>query len=278
MNHKKAILTGVLALLLALPAAAQKVKTVSGQGRYMSRAVQELGAFKAVEVRGDIEVDFMQRPNVAVTVSGPENLVRLSNVYVENGVLIIGYTQPVRVRGERNLRVAVSAPELAAVTVDQNGEFEVRGSLDTQTLALKTYLDSEFSADHIQATSVTIEASDRSDVDLGRVSADRVEAVAHNRAEVDLSGDVEEAVLTNNGSGDVDAEDLRAVTVTATGNASGAIKVFPTEALYATANGRGRIEYKGYPTTLETNGNYKKIRRDRDDDHDYDDDDYDYDD
>lgn len=268
MNHKKAILTGVLALLLALPAAAQKMKTVSGQGRYMSRAVQELGAFNAVEVRGDIEVDFMQRPNAAVTVSGLENLVRLSNVYVENGVLVVEYTQPIRVRGERNLRVAVSAPELAAVTVDQNGEFEVRGSLDTQTLSLKAYLDSEISADHIQATSVTIEASDRSDVDLGRVSADRVEAVAHNRAEVDLSGDVEEAVLTNNGSGDVDAEDLRAVTVTATGNASGAIKVFPTEALYATANGRGRIEYKGYPTTLETNGNYKKIRRDRDEDYD----------
>ena len=38
--------------------------------------------------------------------------------------------------------------------------------------------------------------------------------------------------------------------------------------LRPTAAAEGRIEYKGYPTTLETNGNYKKIRRDRDEDYD----------
>ena len=268
MNHKKAILAAVLAVALAVPAAAQKMKTISGQGRYTSRAVQGLGAFSAVEVRGDVEVDFMQRPNVAVNVSGPENLVQLADVRVENGVLIIGYTQPVRVRGERDLKVAVSAPELASVAVHQNGDFEVRGSLHADQLSLQSAGDAEIAADHIQASSVTIEAADRSDVDLGRVQADRVEATAHNRAEIDLSGDVQQAVLTNNGSGDVDAEDLRAATVTATGNASGSIKVNPTEALYATANGRGKIEYRGYPSKVERNGNSKKIRRDRDDDYD----------
>ena len=275
MNYKKALLAGFLALALAVPAAAQKMKTISGQGRYTSRTLAEMPAFTKVEVRGDAEVDFMQQPNVAVNVSGPENLVHLADVRVENGVLIIGYTQPVRVRGERNLKVAVSAPELEKVSVQQGGEFEVRGSLHTNKLMLMAEQDSEISADHIQASSVLAQASGRAEIDLNRVQADRVEATAEGRADVDLSGDVQEAVLTNNGAGEVDAEDLRAVTVHATVNASGSVKAFPSEVFYAEANGRGRIEYKGYPSTVKRTGNLKKIRRDRDDDHDYDDDDYD---
>ena len=274
MNHKKAILTGVLALLLALPAAAQKVKTVSGQGRYMSRAVQELGAFKAVEVRGDIEVDFMQRPNVAVTVSGPENLVRLSNVYVENGVLVVEYTQPIRVRGERNLRVAVSAPELAAVTVDQNGEFEVIGPLHTnvEVFAIVAKQNADVSIDHLQSSSlVHVTASDRAEVELNHMQVQRVEATQNDRAEIDLSGKTQDVLLVNGGSRTLDAEDLRAEVVAANLFSSGDIKAYATYRLVAKAEGRGKIIYKGYPTEIEREGNPKKIRRDRDDDHDYDD-------
>ena len=275
MNHKKALLAGFLALALAVPAAAQKMKTISGQGRYTSRTLAEMPAFTKVEVRGDVEVDFMQQPNVAVNVSGPENLVHLADVRVENGVLIIGYTQPVRVRGERNLKVAVSAPELEFVSVQQGGEFEVRGSLHTNKLMLMAEQDSEISADHIQASSVLAQASGRAEIDLNRVQADRVEATAEGRADVDLSGDVQEAVLTNNGAGEVDAEDLRSETVAANLFSSGDIKAYVTYLLVAKAEGRGKIIYKGYPTEIERKGNLKKIRRDRDDDHDYDDDDYD---
>lgn len=275
MNHKKLFFTGVLALCLAVPASAQKMQTVVGEGRYTSRTLADVPAFTEVEVRGDAEVDFMQQPNTSVSISGAENLVQMSDVRVENGVLVVGFTRPVHIRGERHLKVTVSAPTLEKVSVQQGGEFEVRGSLHTNKLMLMAEQDSEISADHIQASSVLAQASGRAEIDLNRVQADRVEATAEGRADVDLSGDVQEAVLTNNGAGEVDAEDLRAATVTATANASGDIKAFPSETFYANANGRGTIEYKGYPTTVKRTGNTRKIRRDRDDDHDYDDDDYD---
>ncbi len=269
MNHKKLFFTGVLALCLAVPASAQKMQTVVGEGRYTSRTLADVPAFTEVEVRGDAEVDFMQQPNTSVSISGAENLVQMSDVRVENGVLVVGFTRPVRIRGERHLKVTVSAPTLEKVSVQQGGEFEVRGSLHTNKLMLMAEQDSEISADHIQASSVLAQASGRAEIDLNRVQADRVEATAEGRADVDLSGDVQEAVLTNNGAGEVDAEDLRAATVTATANASGDIKAFPSETFYANANGRGTIEYKGYPTTVKRTGNTRKIRRDRD--HDYED-------
>ena len=262
-----------LFLLAALLAAAPVfAESVTGRGRYVSRDVNHLPAFHAVEVRGDIEVDFMQDKITSVTVSGRENLVALSDVRVENGVLVVSFTRPVRVRGEYELRVAVRAPELTAVTASQSGEFDLRGSLDANQLTLTTDADSDISMDYVNADTITVAAYDRSDIELGRVHVRQVKATADGRADVDLSGMAEEAVLINNGSGEIDADDLRAVTVRATTNASGKIKVNASEALYAQANGRGRIEYRGYPSTLRKEGNARKVVRDRDDDYDdYDD-------
>ncbi len=265
---KKISLLFLAALLVAAPAFAEKLQSVTGRGRYVSRDVHNLPAFYAVEVRGDIEVDFMQDKNASVTVSGRENLVELSQVQVKDGVLVVAFKRPVRVRGEYELRVAVRAPELTAVTASQSGEFDLRGSLDTPQLELTTDQDSDISMDYVNADTITATAYDRSDIELGRVHAQQIHATAEGRSDVDLSGAAEEAVLVNNGSGEIDADDLRAVTVRATANASGKIKVNASDALYAEANGRGRIEYRGYPSTLRKEGNAKKVVRDRDDDYD----------
>ena len=269
IEMKKVTLLLLAVLLMAVPSFAEKMQTVVGQGRYVSHTLSKLPAFNAVEVRGDAEVDFMQHANASVTVSGRENLVDLSDVRVENGVLVVGFKRPVHIRGEHHLRVAVSAPELNTVSVSQGGEFDVRGSLKTSSLSLSAVQDSEISMDYVQADAVTLSAAGRSEVELNRVQAGRINASAADRADVDLSGQVEEVTLVNDGSGEIDADDLRAVQAHATTNASGKIKVYATDALYAQANARGKIEYKGYPSTVRREGNAKKIVRDRE--HDYED-------
>lgn len=256
-------------LLVAAPAFAERMQTVWGEGRYVSRSIQPLPAFHAVEVRGDAEVDFMQHPNISVTVSGRENLVSFSDVRVENGVLIVGFTRPIHIRGEQHLRVAVSAPDLQAVSVSQGGEFEVRGALQTESLKLVASQDSEISMDFVQAYAVEAAASGRAEIEINRLSAQRVNASISDRADMDLAGSAEEVSLINDGRGEIDADDLRAATAHAVNNDSGSIKVYASDALFAQANGRGRIEYKGYPASVKREGNAKKIVRDRD--HDYED-------
>ena len=266
---KKISLWMAAVLLFVQPSFGEKMQTVEGYGRYVSRNIEQLPAFTAVEVRGDAEVDFMQHSNAMVTVSGRENLVSFSDVRVENGVLIIGFNRPVHIRGEHHLRVSVSAPELSAVSVSQEGEFEVRGSLDAAHLKLTAMQDGEISIDYVQANVIEISASGRSEIELNRMHVQRVNAEASDRADIDLSGMADSATLVNNGSGEIDADDLRVITAYATTNASGDIKVYASDALYAQANGRGKIEYKGYPATVKKEGNAKKIMRDRE--HDYED-------
>ena len=264
MKKRNIALLSVCALLLALPSFGQKMQTVRGEGRYVSQNLEKLPAFNAVDVRGDAEVDFTQQPGSSVTVSGRENLVALADVRVEDGVLVVGFTRPVHIRGEHHLRVAVAAPELRSVTLSQGGDFEVHGMLKTADLTISATQDSEFSADFVQASAVSATASGRAEIDLGRLEADRVRAVASDRADIDLSGKAREAFVENNGSGEIDADDLRADTVHAYVNGSGDVKVYASNLLHAVANGRGKIEYKGNPMTLNREGSAKKIIRDRD--------------
>lgn len=240
------------------------MQTVRGEGRYVSQKLEKLPAFDAVDVRGDADVDFMQQSAVSVTISGRENLVELADVRVEDGVLVVGFTRPVHVRGEHHLRVAVGAPKLRSVSTSQGGDFEVHGMLKTADLTVTATQDSEISADFVQADSVTATASGRAEIDLGRLETARVRATASDRAEIDLSGKTGEAFVENNGSGEIDADDLRADTVHAYVNGSGDVKVYALNVLHAVANGRGKIEYKGNPVTVNREGNFKKIMRDRD--------------
>ncbi len=254
-------LKNVMLLLgaVVLCGAAVQARGIAG---YTSRNVENLGAFKAVDVRGDAEVDFMQRADASVTVSGRDKLVNAAQVRVEQGTLIVSFSEPMFGKDKDKLRIVVTSPELTAVTVSQNGELDVRGSLRADTLALNASQNGDISIDNLDVKTLTVASSDRAEVDVNRLSADVVRAVASNHAEIELAGTAQEAYLENNGSGDIDAGDLRAASVKAVLNGSGDIEVFAADTLDAAAMGRGKIEYKGVPARINPVGNTRKIVQD----------------
>lgn len=229
---------------------------------YTSRAVENLAAFTAVDVRGDAEVDFMQRADASVTVSGRDKFVNAAQVRVEKNTLIISFDEPMFRRDKDKLRIMVTAPELSAVSVSQNAEVNVLGALKTETLALTASHNGDISIDDLDVQTLTVMASDRAEVDVNRLAADSVRAVASGHAEIELAGMTKEVYLENNGSGDIDAGDLRAFSAKAVVNGSGDVEVFATDTLDASAMGRGKIEYKGVPARINPAGNTRKIVQD----------------
>ena len=252
-------LKNVMLLLGAavLCAAAVWARNMTG---YTSRNVENLGAFTALDVRGDAEVDFMQRADVSVTVSGRDKLVNAAQVRVEANTLVISFAEPVF--GKDKLHILVTAPELTAITVSQNGELDVRGALQAETLALTASQNGDISIDNLDVQTLSVTSSDRAEVDVNRLAAASVRAVASNRADIELGGMAKEMYLENNGSGDIDAGGLRAFSVKAVVNGSGDVEVFATDTLDASAMGRGKIEYKGVPARINPVGNTRKIVQD----------------
>lgn len=232
---------------------------VGSTGGYTSRQVENLGVFKALDVRGDAKVDFMQQAEASVTVSGRENLVNATQVRVENHTLVVSFTEPMLGRDKDKLRIVVAAPEINALAVRQNAEIEVRGALRSHRLALAAGQKGEISIDNVEVDDLFVTASDRAEVEVNHLSALFVQAVASHKAEIELAGLAKDVSLENNGSGDIDAGDLRAVSAKAVVNGSGKVEVFATDTLDAVAMGRGKIEYKGVPSRINPVGNTRKI-------------------
>lgn len=252
-------LLSAFTLLFAANAYAQKTLSVTPSRNYISVAVSEIAPFTVISVTDDIDVEFRQGPAASASIYGSDNLVELVDVSVLNGVLTVQYQQPVRVRGERRLKVMLSGPELTRVNVQNDGEVEIEGALNAQNLELHAMGLGEISADYVQADSVTLHATGRADIDLSNVQAQTLEAKAEGRGEIEASGTVSSAVLQNFGSGDIDAEHLRADMVSATVHGSGDISCYAAKSLDAHAMGSGKIKYKGYPAALTKTGKAKKI-------------------
>lgn len=247
---------GIVCLLLAGPCLA-----ADKNGRYTSRAVAQTERFHAISVQGNIEVNFVQAPQTSVYISGKEKHAAGVKTRVEEGVLYLS-----RANGlGREVHVSVSAPDLTRVTLAQQGEFNVRGALQVTKFDVLLSGGSGFSADRVKAQHINIFAQDRAEVEMERLDAEQVKAAASGRANIDLSGLAQEIHFENSGSGDIDADDLRAPRGEAVVKGKGDISISAYEALNATVLGKGKIKYKGVPVSLQTSGNTQRIMQELDD-------------
>ena len=258
MMKKIAVVLTFAAIGLLLAAGVQ-AETVRGEGRYMSNKLTHLMPFKAVEVRGDAEVDIWQRDMQSVTVSGKSNLVALADLRVENETLIIDFKRPVHVKGTHALHVAVSTMSLENITVHGQGRVRIRGSFDTPQLTLMAGNDASIDGDLLKADMLRVQATDKADVDLERMQVKKLEVGTFDKAEVELSGSAEQAQLINNSSKDLEASSLRVTDAHVQINGSGDVEIFATKTLKAEALGSGKITYHGRPM-LTRSGSEKHIR------------------
>ena len=261
MKQKRTILVGVIGCLL-LSGVLYANKT---QGHYVSRMVEKLPPFHALDVQGYIEVDFMQNPTATVHASGPQKLLEAASVRVKDGVLEIGFLPNMKLTPRDPLQVIVTGPTLHEVNIAGEGEVSVRGKLQAQDLSLILTQQAEFSADNVALHTLTVEASGHSETDINRLDAHEVNVVANEQAEVELAGLALKANFENRGAGEIDGSDLRVQQGKVVVKGKGGIKVSAYEMLDAAALGKGKIKYKGHPVQLNRSGASKYIVLDVDD-------------
>lgn len=94
------------------------------------------------------------------------------------------------------------------------------------------------------------------------IAAPQLEAVTVNGSgDASLTGMAQNATFTTNGSGDIDAEDMRVDNLTVKVNGSGDIDCYANNTLVVERNGRGEVSYQG-PPTLVVQGNVRGVERD----------------
>ena len=197
----------LLLKLCALAVLAGSVTAASAQG-YKTNTVPNAPAFSAVEVRGnDVDVYFTQGEGYAFSVSGAEKLLKKLSVKIKDSTLFIKYNGPLW-GDDNDVKVSVTAPQLTAVSVFGDGEFECKTPYRGQALKISTGQDGEVSFKNAVISQLTIEAKGTSSVDFDYIEADNIRIVTQNRPEVELAGTTGQLEVVNQGKAEIDTAKL----------------------------------------------------------------------
>lgn len=216
----------LLALVLALPLAAQKVM--------VENSVEErsLPRFGAINVSGAIDVYISREATTRVVVTASDDKIR-NNIQTQviDGVLSISYKSPVAMNmGKRWMRVYLAVPTLSSIVSSGSSDVYVDGSLEADELEIVLSGASDFN---------------------GAVKARKLRLVGSGSADFKISGQAEEAVISVSGASDVSGRGLQTYKCTISASGSSDVHIGVRSELVANASGASDIRYYGNPAVKE---------------------------
>lgn len=172
------------------PAFSNKRKTVSGSGEVVSR-VMDLKDFTSVRVEGFPDVTLHQSDSFRVAVRTHEDLFEWLDYKVEDGVLMIRFTDDARRFQVKEYAVEVSAPVFEIIRVNGSSDISMPDGYDREEGQL-TFL-----------------VKGSGDVKLGRVRCSQFTTQVEGAGDVQVKSLVARCMSVGvKGSGDVDAREL----------------------------------------------------------------------
>lgn len=263
MNGLKTM--AALAVLLCCTTSCLGVK---GSKNYVTKTMK-VDNFTTLHISGSPDVTYTQqagKPKVEVYTS--DNILEYLDIYVENGILNVGFKKGLKTNLSYNkLEVRITSETLNDVKVAGSGDFRLMNGLKTDNLNItvagsgevegngitcsnlgfKVAGSGEISCKDIRCDILGVIVAGSGEMELNDLSANEVGVKIAGSGDVTLNGRTDEATYEIAGSGELKAADLEARRVSATISGSGDIRCHATEHLKARTHGSGSIAYKGDP-------------------------------
>lgn len=220
------------------------IGTVSGCDLYQGNSIKpskkritrnyNTKVFTKISIQTVADVTYKQTADssTAVTIYGPENMVDLMAVTVEDNTLKITTKRKVNFH-KTHLKIAISSPRINALNFNGVGDVVIN--------------------DPIRSDDLRLENRGVGDIKVASFSGKKITVYSSGVGNINLAGEAEEACLDSKGVGDINASNLQAKKVTAEAKGVGDISCYATESIDASAKGVGGIKYKGNPTQKSLN-------------------------
>ena len=221
---------GLVVALVALAAtSALALGDIRGNGKKITQ-VRQVPAFTAVRAEGSLDVTVQVGPAPSVAVTIDENLQPEVETAVQGDTLVIRVVPGHEVSWRGDARVAVTVPNLTALTTHGSGDAVILGAAGGDArLVVDGSGDLRWNgkAAHLH---VCVEGS----------------------GDVELAGQADALEVSIDGSGDVDAKALTATAADLSVNGSGDIGVTLSGGpLKAQVNGSGDIHWRGSASAVQ---------------------------
>lgn len=183
---------------------------------------------------GDIVYTQSTDGNVSLQISGPDNILDLIEVKVKGSTLHLSMKKS-KIKNVKNLKIKLSSPELNTIDFKGVGNISIPQGLTTSTF--------------------NVYSKGVGEVKINQLKCEEVNIYCAGVGNINMSGEVTEAVYDSKGVGNINAENVKAKSVKATCAGVGNITCNASETLVATTKGIGNISYKGNAETqISKNG------------------------
>jgi len=202
---KTSIIISFIAAAMSLTACTSESNIQAG-GKVKTEKVN-VGEFSEITVSGSQNVHFIQSDTTSVIMRGPEEEIEEMDITCKNGALHIGkkrhgnISSLFKLNGSSNVDVFVSSPNMRGVTVTGSGEFEVKGSIDTDVMNIKVAGSGDVDIKDIICNRASVKVSGSGEVEIGRLTT----------ADCTIS-------VTGSGNIDIDNAKIRRVESSVTGS------------------------------------------------------------
>ncbi len=211
-------------------------KIIKASATTATHTLDNPAAFSKIVVSGVGDVEYRQSTDgtSSVSISCPDNLFDIVEVYSEGGTLTVktkpGYT--ITGLGDRDIDIRATSPALNAVRVSGAGDISIEGKLNTDAFEVRVSGAGDIDIDNLECRSVEVGVTGAGDVDIERGTAGR-------------------AKYTISGAGDIDAGNLRARSVDVRVSGAGDVECYASESISASVSGVGSVFYSGNPAKVD---------------------------
>lgn len=271
-----AMFAGVAGLLLASQAAGSAQvwpglfggKTVKASKVFVTKEIN-VPDFSGISVSGSPDVIYVQKPGKPeVVVNGPDNIVDLLDICVENGSLNVRFRKGVSVSYDK-LEIRVSSERINRINVSGSADVELGSYIRTDRMDMSISGSGDIKGDRIDCSgdfsmrisgsgdavllgvrsrAMEMSVSGSGDAHLGRVSVSGKTGISvTGSGTVSIEGNTDKAEFRVSGSGDIFAGNCQAREVSATVSGSGNIECNAIEFLKVRTSGSGDVAYRGNP-------------------------------
>lgn len=189
---------------------------------------KDLDAFTEVSTQSCIDANIYHGDQQSVTLTGPENLLKKVNIYVEKGRLIIKMKNNIWI-SNKNIVADITIPKIDFVEITGSGDVWIDQFSNLTDLELNITGSGD-----IETSTLTI--------------ANNLDSKITGSGEIKIQGSVDQSSIKITGSGDYKAYGLEANSCTAKITGSGDVETYVNNSLDVDISGSGDVSYKGEPS------------------------------
>lgn len=227
-------------------------KKLSGQ---MVSRTQKVDYYNKVKSMSFVDVVFTQGKTPSARIEGDKSVVDCVEVKQVGDELVVGVKKgtSMNYNGDAKLKVYLTSPDLVAVTLFGSGDFDAKGSLDTDDLDIKVNGSGDAEFGKLVCDNFSCLMLGSGDVDVRQVDAKQSQLTVNGSGDVKMSlSNAESVDIKVNGSGDVRARCSRCSSIGCLVNGSGDVAMSLADCgdVSCTLNGSGDVELSGNARSL----------------------------